>query len=399
MYQYFIPFNGWIIFHWILLDGPHLFIPSFTNEHLACFHLLVIVNNSERFLKNDHEFGRWRKRERIFKEKGTTNSRAEKCSYTASPLCTFSDYSWVSTQQLQGSFQHVHQMASLTRWKHSIPHYISSCSLCHGHSTAVMSVPTTQKLSSTSGPSHLQDTGRNTLLPELFKASFSSLCKYSLCSENFPATPECSPHPHPPPQVTWLSHFVKNDKWLFCSFVVCVFCLFGLVLVFVFGLPLFCPLFLHQNRISKRARDSLNPQCVEECLAYRKCSISNCLMNSWLGVTHWRTGKEYGGASAKKESQRSMDCGKNIDCVYISQDASLCQPYSNLALELLWFDYFILLREWNSYLLLLFQSQHKNPRRELILRSDFAKGRQNEQWEKAEHLCSLSALCGFRQII
>ena len=58
-------------------------------------------------------------------------------------------------------------------------------------------------------------------------------------------------------------------------------------------------------------------------------------MNSWLGVTHWRTGKEYGGASAKKESQRSMDCGKNIDCVYISQDASLCQPYSNLALELL----------------------------------------------------------------
>lgn len=218
----------------------------------------------------------------------------------------------ISLPVFDRSFQNVHQMVSLSCWKHSVPYYISSRSLCRGHNTALMSVPITHKLSSTSGPLHLQDTGRNALLPELLKASFSSSCRYHLCSENFPATPECSPHAHPPPQVTRLSHFLENDKRLFCSFVVCGFCFFGLVLVFVFGLPLFCPLFLHQNRISKRTRDSLNPRCIEECLAYRKCSINNCLMSSWLGVTHWRTGKEYGGAGAKKESQRSMDCGKNI---------------------------------------------------------------------------------------
>ena len=40
MNQNFISFHGWIIFH--CMDGPHLFIHSFLDGHLGCFHHLAL---------------------------------------------------------------------------------------------------------------------------------------------------------------------------------------------------------------------------------------------------------------------------------------------------------------------------------------------------------------------
>ena len=34
----------------------------------------------------------------------------------------------------------------------------------------------------------------------------------------------------------------------------------------------------------------------------------------------------------------------------------------------------------------------------MILRGGFEKRRQHEEWEEAEHVCSLAVLCGFGQI-
>ena len=44
IYQYFIAFYGWIIFHCMYI--PQLFIHSSVDGLLGCFHLLAIVNSS-----------------------------------------------------------------------------------------------------------------------------------------------------------------------------------------------------------------------------------------------------------------------------------------------------------------------------------------------------------------
>ena len=43
MYQYSVPFNGWIIVPCMYI--PHLFICSSVNGHLGCFHFLTTVNS------------------------------------------------------------------------------------------------------------------------------------------------------------------------------------------------------------------------------------------------------------------------------------------------------------------------------------------------------------------
>ena len=43
MYQYSIPFYGWIIFH--CMDIPHFVIHSSVDRYLGCFHFLAIMNN------------------------------------------------------------------------------------------------------------------------------------------------------------------------------------------------------------------------------------------------------------------------------------------------------------------------------------------------------------------
>ena len=44
MYQHFISFYDWMIFH--CMDIPHLFIHSSVDRGFGCFYLLVIVNSS-----------------------------------------------------------------------------------------------------------------------------------------------------------------------------------------------------------------------------------------------------------------------------------------------------------------------------------------------------------------
>ena len=44
MYQCFVPFYGWVVFH--CMDILHLFIHSSADRHLSYFHLLAVMNNA-----------------------------------------------------------------------------------------------------------------------------------------------------------------------------------------------------------------------------------------------------------------------------------------------------------------------------------------------------------------
>ena len=43
-YQYFIPFYGQIIFHW--MDIPHFFMHSSVDRHLSYFYIFTIINRT-----------------------------------------------------------------------------------------------------------------------------------------------------------------------------------------------------------------------------------------------------------------------------------------------------------------------------------------------------------------